>query len=43
MEKFRYHNGKLQKLVFCKSVRRNGRVITPKKANVLAFWVNAEE
>lgn len=39
MDKFKIQNGKLLKLVFCKSKRQNGKIVYPKKAKAFAFWV----
>lgn len=32
-------DGKLYKLVFCKYIRKNGKVIYPKKAKVFKIWI----
>lgn len=34
-------NGKEYRLVFAPYIRRNGKVIYPKKARVFCFWVEA--
>ncbi len=41
--KFRFKNGRLEKLVFARRVRRQGRWIYPKKAKVFRFWVAVDE
>ena len=35
----KFINGKLCKLVFCKYIRKNGKVIYPKKAKAFCIWV----
>nr|DAZ22763.1 MAG TPA: Protein of unknown function (DUF4257) [Caudoviricetes sp.] len=39
MESLKSKNGKLYKLVFCKYIRKNGKIIYPKNAKVFAIWV----
>lgn len=34
-------NGKLMKLIFCKYIRKGGKVIYPKNGNVFSFYVPA--
>lgn len=29
------------KLVFCRSIRRNGRIVYPKRAKFFRFWMKA--
>lgn len=36
-------NGKLCKLVFAKSIIRNGKTIYPKRSKVFVFWVPIDE
>lgn len=36
-------NGKLCKLVFAKSIIRNGKTIYPRKSKVFAFWIPVEK
>lgn len=36
---FRTINGQLCKLVFCKYIRRKGKVIYPKKSKVFRLWI----
>ncbi len=38
--KFRQKDGKTQKLVFCKSIKKNGKRIYHPKGRVFAFWVD---
>ncbi len=35
--------GRLEKLIFCRRIRRGNRWIYPKKAKFFRFWVSAEE
>ena len=42
MKKFEFKNGKLYKLIFCKCIRKNGKVIHPKKAKAFRIWVPAD-
>ena len=35
----KFVNGKLCKLVFCKNIRKNGKIIYPKKAKAFRIWV----
>ena len=42
MQSLKSENGKLYKLVFCKYIRKNGKVIRPKKAKAFRIWVPAE-
>ncbi len=39
MNSSKFINGKLCKLVFCKYIRKNGKVIYPKKAKAFCIWV----
>lgn len=39
MESSKFINGKLCKLVFCKYIRKNGKIIYPKKAKAFRIWV----
>lgn len=39
MSKFEFKNGKLYKLIFRKYIRKNGKVIRPKKAKSFRIWV----
>ena len=32
-------NNDVYRLVFCKFIRKNGRIIYPKKSKVFKFWV----
>ena len=36
-------NGKMCKLVFAKSIVKNGRTIYPKKSKVFRFWIPLDE
>lgn len=42
MTNFEFKNGKLYKLIFCKYIRKNGKVIRPKKAKAFRIWVPAD-
>ncbi len=42
MSTFESKNGRLYKLVFCKYIRKNGKVIRPKKAKAFGIWVPAD-
>jgi len=35
-------DGKPCRLVYCKSIRKNGKTIYPKKGKVFRFWVPVE-
>lgn len=39
MNSIKSKDGKLYKLVFCKYIRKNGKVIYPKKAKVFKIWI----
>lgn len=39
MSAFEFKNGKLCKPVFCKYIKKNGKIIYPKKAKVFVIWV----
>ncbi len=39
MKSLKSKGGKLYKLVFCKYVRKNGKIIYPKKAKAFKIWV----
>ncbi len=39
MSYFKVKKGKLYKLVFAKSIRKNGKTIYPKKSKVFKFWI----
>mgnify|MGYP006277714891 CR=1 FL=1 len=38
-EQFRMINGRLCRLVFCRYIRRNGKIVYPKRAKVFRFWI----
>ena len=38
-EKIKFENGKWYKLVFARSINKNGVTIYPKKSEVFRFWV----
>jgi len=40
---FKVENGIEYKLVFCKSIRRNGKTIYPKNSKFFKFWVEVEK
>ncbi len=35
-------NGNTYKLVFCKYIKKNGRIIYPKNAKAFRFWVKVK-
>ena len=35
-------NGQVKRLIYCKSIRRNGKTIYPKNAKVFKFWVKVK-
>lgn len=39
MSQYQVKNGKLCKLVFAKSIVKDGKTVYPKKAKVFCFWV----
>ena len=39
MKKYKVKNGKLCKLVFAKSIVKDGKTIYPKKSKVFRFWM----
>jgi len=41
MSNFKVVNGVTYKLVYCRSIRRNGRIIYPKRSKCFRFWVQA--
>lgn len=43
MENCKVVNGKLCKLVFAKSIVRDGKTIYPKKSKVFRFWVPVDK
>lgn len=43
MSDFKVENGKLYKLVYCKYIRRNGKIIYPKKGKTFRFWIAVNE
>lgn len=43
MEAYKVVNGKICKLVFAKSIVKNGRTIYPKKSKVFRFWIPIDE
>lgn len=43
METRKVKGGKAYKLVFVKSIRKNGKTIYPKNAKVFRFWVPVDK
>jgi len=43
MTELKVINGKLHKKVYCKSIRKNGKTIYPKKSKVFTFWVPVDD
>lgn len=43
MDNLKVKNGKTYVLVFCKSIRKNGKTIYPKRSKVFKFWVPVEK
>ena len=43
MDSFKIVNGDTYKLIFCKTITRNGKVIYPKGSKVFKFWVLVEK
>lgn len=43
MSEFKVVNGKLCKLVYCKYIRKNGKIVYPKKRKVFRFWVPVDK
>ena len=43
MSAYKVVNGRICKLVFAKSVVKNGRTIYPKKSKVFRFWIPIDE
>jgi hypothetical protein len=43
MDSYKEENGKLYKLVICKCIKRNGKIIYPKNGKCFAFYVPVKE
>lgn len=41
MNQYKFVNGKPYKLVFARYIRKNGKIVYPKKSKVFCFWVAA--
>lgn len=39
MEEYRIRNGREEKLVYCKYIHKNGKLVYPKKAKAFRLWI----